>query len=148
MRADAKLLQSSRQLARSPANRAIVAMKKSTASIAGLVLAAVLIAGGCSGHRATREESIADALDAMTSDRPYRKALPLEIALDEIGNNAPGSKFARRAGFEAMAVFSQTADKNAIGGNLTGQSWFRRVGGTHLSVQAFFRAKARNLSLP
>ncbi|MEN2998584.1 MAG: HD domain-containing phosphohydrolase [Brevinematia bacterium] len=28
--------------------------------------------------------AVADTLDAMTSDRPYRKALPLEIALEEI----------------------------------------------------------------
>jgi diguanylate cyclase (GGDEF)-like protein/putative nucleotidyltransferase with HDIG domain len=32
--------------------------------------------------------SVADALDAMTSDRPYRKALPLDIALGEIRKQA------------------------------------------------------------
>jgi diguanylate cyclase (GGDEF)-like protein/putative nucleotidyltransferase with HDIG domain len=35
---------------------------------------------------AARILSVADALDAMTSDRPYRKALPVEVALDEIRN--------------------------------------------------------------
>ena len=28
--------------------------------------------------------AVADTLDAMTSDRPYRRARPLEAALDEI----------------------------------------------------------------
>ncbi len=32
--------------------------------------------------------SIADVFDAMTSDRPYRNALPIEIALSEIENSA------------------------------------------------------------
>lgn len=36
--------------------------------------------------------AIADAFDAMTSDRPYRKGLPLEYALDEIGRGA-GTQF-------------------------------------------------------
>lgn len=36
--------------------------------------------------------SVADALDAMTSDRPYRKALSLSIAIDEIKKNA-GKQF-------------------------------------------------------
>jgi HD-GYP domain-containing protein (c-di-GMP phosphodiesterase class II) len=32
--------------------------------------------------------AIADAFDAMTSDRPYRKALPVEMALQELINEA------------------------------------------------------------
>ncbi len=36
--------------------------------------------------------AIADAFDAMTSDRPYRKALPVEMALQELVNEA-GSQF-------------------------------------------------------
>ena len=42
---------------------------------------------------AARILSVADALDAMTSDRPYRKALPLEVALAEIAGQdaAPSS---------------------------------------------------------
>jgi len=36
--------------------------------------------------------AIADAFDAMTSDRPYRKALPLEIAIKELWDNA-GTQF-------------------------------------------------------
>jgi HD-GYP domain-containing protein (c-di-GMP phosphodiesterase class II) len=35
---------------------------------------------------------IADSFDAMTSDRPYRKALALDIALKELTDNA-GSQF-------------------------------------------------------
>jgi putative nucleotidyltransferase with HDIG domain len=36
--------------------------------------------------------AIADAFDAMTSDRPYRKALALDIAVKELNDNA-GSQF-------------------------------------------------------
>lgn len=36
--------------------------------------------------------AIADAFDAMTSDRPYRKALPLEVAIKELHDNA-GTQF-------------------------------------------------------
>jgi diguanylate cyclase (GGDEF)-like protein/putative nucleotidyltransferase with HDIG domain len=41
---------------------------------------------------AARVLSVADALDAMTSDRPYRKALPLEEALREVRAKA-GTQF-------------------------------------------------------
>ncbi|HVS06110.1 MAG TPA: HD domain-containing phosphohydrolase [Candidatus Dormibacteraeota bacterium] len=44
--------------------------------------------------------SVADALDAMTSDRPYRKGLPFEDALAEIQNRA-GTQF-EPAAFEAL----------------------------------------------
>ncbi len=36
--------------------------------------------------------AIADAFDAMTSDRPYRKALPTEVAIKELRDNA-GTQF-------------------------------------------------------
>lgn len=36
--------------------------------------------------------AIADAFDAMTSDRPYRKALPVEVAIKELFDNA-GTQF-------------------------------------------------------
>jgi putative nucleotidyltransferase with HDIG domain len=36
--------------------------------------------------------AIADSFDAMTSDRPYRKALPVEVAIKELYDNA-GSQF-------------------------------------------------------
>jgi len=41
---------------------------------------------------AARILAVADALDAMTADRPYRKALPLEVALAEIEGHS-GSQF-------------------------------------------------------
>ncbi|MDX6581519.1 MAG: hypothetical protein QOI10_703 [Solirubrobacterales bacterium] len=44
---------------------------------------------------AARILSVADSLDAMISDRPYRKALPLETARDEIEANS-GSQFCPR----------------------------------------------------
>ena len=34
--------------------------------------------------------AIADAFDAMVSDRPYRKAITVEDALDELNRNAGG----------------------------------------------------------
>ncbi|HVE77142.1 MAG TPA: HD domain-containing phosphohydrolase [Actinomycetota bacterium] len=36
--------------------------------------------------------AVADAFDAMTSDRPYRKGLPVEVAMDEITRHS-GSQF-------------------------------------------------------
>lgn len=36
--------------------------------------------------------SVADSFDAMTSDRPYRKALPIEVAISEISNHS-GTQF-------------------------------------------------------
>ena len=36
--------------------------------------------------------AIADSFDAMTSDRPYRKALRVELAIQEIADNA-GAQF-------------------------------------------------------
>lgn len=44
---------------------------------------------------AARILSVADALDAMTTDRPYRRALPPEVALAEIHEQA-GSQFCPR----------------------------------------------------
>jgi putative nucleotidyltransferase with HDIG domain len=44
---------------------------------------------------AARILSVADALDAMISDRPYRKALPIEVARAEIEDKA-GSQFCPR----------------------------------------------------
>jgi HD-GYP domain-containing protein (c-di-GMP phosphodiesterase class II) len=41
---------------------------------------------------AARIFSVADAFDAMTNDRPYRKALPFEVALAEIERGA-GTQF-------------------------------------------------------
>ncbi|MCL5102766.1 MAG: diguanylate cyclase [Armatimonadetes bacterium] len=43
---------------------------------------------GSSIARMARILAVADAFDAMTSDRPYRKAMPLEQALNELRKNA------------------------------------------------------------
>ena len=50
--------------------------------------------------------SVADSFDAMTSDRPYRKALPLESAHQELLENA-GTQFDP----EIVAIFSQILDE-------------------------------------
>jgi HD-GYP domain-containing protein (c-di-GMP phosphodiesterase class II) len=41
---------------------------------------------------AARIFSVCDAFDAMTSDRPYRRALPLDHAVEEVRTGA-GSQF-------------------------------------------------------
>jgi diguanylate cyclase (GGDEF)-like protein/putative nucleotidyltransferase with HDIG domain len=54
---------------------------------------------------AARVLSVADSLDAMTSDRPYRKALPLDQALEEIQAQA-GTQFCPRV-VSALITCSQ-----------------------------------------
>ena len=56
---------------------------------------------------ASRILLVADAFDAMTSDRPYREALPYEEALDELRRNA-GHQFDPRcvAAFEEFLAGS------------------------------------------
>lgn len=51
--------------------------------------------GGLKGSEIILEAriiAVADVMDSMTSDRPYRKALPVEVALDELKKNK-GIKF-------------------------------------------------------
>ena len=43
-------------------------------------------------HHLARVVAVADAFDAMTSDRPYRRALPFDRACEEIAGGA-GSQF-------------------------------------------------------
>ena len=53
--------------------------------------------------------TIADSFDAMTSDRPYRKALPLESAISELRDNA-GTQFDPTL----VAVFSQIIENGSV----------------------------------
>jgi diguanylate cyclase (GGDEF)-like protein/putative nucleotidyltransferase with HDIG domain len=55
---------------------------------------------------AARILSVADALDAMTSDRPYRDALPLDVACAEIQDKA-GTQFCPRVVAALMKSLSQ-----------------------------------------
>jgi putative nucleotidyltransferase with HDIG domain len=55
---------------------------------------------------AARILSVADALDAMTSDRPYRSALPVDIACAEIQANA-GTQFCPRVVEALMKSLAQ-----------------------------------------
>jgi diguanylate cyclase (GGDEF)-like protein/putative nucleotidyltransferase with HDIG domain len=58
---------------------------------------------------AARILSVADALDAMTSDRPYRKALPLNAARAEIADKA-GTQFCPRVVAALQSVMAREPD--------------------------------------
>ena len=64
---------------------------------------------------AARILSVADALDAMTSDRPYRKALPVSTALDEIARKA-GTQFCPRVAAALERCFARRPDALADAG--------------------------------
>jgi len=53
--------------------------------------------------------SVADALDAMTSDRPYRKAMPPEAALREIQEMA-GTQFCPRVVAALMSALERNPE--------------------------------------
>lgn len=53
--------------------------------------------------------AVADSFDAMTSDRPYRKALPLESAISELHDNA-GTQFDPAI----VKVFAQVIDEGSF----------------------------------
>ncbi len=53
--------------------------------------------------------SVADSFDAMTSDRPYRKALPVDIALKELADNS-GSQFAP----EIVTTFNEIIEEGTF----------------------------------
>jgi HD-GYP domain-containing protein (c-di-GMP phosphodiesterase class II) len=53
--------------------------------------------------------AIADSFDAMTSDRPYRKALSLEVAIAELHDNA-GTQFDP----DIVSVFSQAIEEGTF----------------------------------
>jgi diguanylate cyclase (GGDEF)-like protein/putative nucleotidyltransferase with HDIG domain len=58
--------------------------------------------------------AVADAYEAMTSDRPYRDALPLEVARDELRRGA-GSQFDR----EVVVAFERVLDRAEAPGFVT-----------------------------
>lgn len=53
--------------------------------------------------------SLADSFDAMTSDRPYRKALPLEAAIRELQDNS-GTQFDP----EIVAIFTEILEEGVF----------------------------------
>ena len=59
---------------------------------------------------AARVLSVADTLDAMTSDRPYRKALSFGDAVDELRRNA-GSQFCPRVVGALLASYAREPEK-------------------------------------
>jgi HD-GYP domain-containing protein (c-di-GMP phosphodiesterase class II) len=55
---------------------------------------------------AARIFSVADSFDAMTSDRPYRDALPVDAALEEIAAGA-GTQFDAEVVEEFLALMQE-----------------------------------------
>ncbi len=62
--------------------------------------------------------AVADALDAMTSDRPYRRAMPLETALGELRANS-GTQF-DPACVDALEAIDREELVRAVGGDPEG----------------------------
>lgn len=54
-------------------------------------------------HRLARIVAVADAYDAMTSDRPYRKGMPAEVAFAEVEKNL-GKQFDPEIGAAFLAI--------------------------------------------
>lgn len=63
--------------------------------------------------------SIADAFDAMTSTRPYRKGMPMEKALIIIGNEL-GSQFDAQLGYHFLALDRSTDIAHIVGHSESG----------------------------
>ncbi len=55
--------------------------------------------------------SVFDGFDAMTTDRPYRRALPFNVATTEIKNNI-GSQYHRDVGNEFLSFITPTLVKD------------------------------------
>jgi HD-GYP domain-containing protein (c-di-GMP phosphodiesterase class II) len=80
---------------------------------------------GLAGTRiplAARIFSVADCFDAMTSDRPYRAALPVEMALNEIRAGA-GTQFDP----EVTEAFLELAEEDDTFGGPAGHTLLRAV---------------------
>jgi HD-GYP domain-containing protein (c-di-GMP phosphodiesterase class II) len=68
---------------------------------------------------ASRILLVCDAFDAMTTDRPYRKALPIETALGELGRNA-GTQFDPRVVDVFLAAYPfETPEPDRNSGRLS-----------------------------
>jgi len=68
---------------------------------------------------ASRILLVCDAFDAMTTDRPYRKALPIETALGELGRNA-GTQFDPRVVDVFLAAYPfETSEPDRHSGRLS-----------------------------
>ena len=79
--------------------------------------------GGDDIHPWARIVAVADAFDAMTSDRPYRKGLPVYVAFSEMTKQS-GRQFEPRAveGFLAIRDRIQQESKNNAGTQITRRS--------------------------
>ena len=65
--------------------------------------------------------AVADTFDAMTSDRPYRKGLSWEIALEEIGRNA-GTQFEPRLAEAFVSLMQADLGKSSEHGEGSGRA--------------------------
>src|SRR5438132_1382835 len=64
--------------------------------------------GGHAGRVAARIFSVVDAFDAMTNDRPYRQALPVEVALELVAG-ASGTQFEPAVANAFVGLFAELA---------------------------------------
>lgn len=78
--------------------------------------------------REARIIAVADTYDAMTSSRPYRDALPHEVAVAEIRSGS-GSQF----GPEVVAAFERLVDRDALS-VAAGEQLFRSLFGDSVGV--------------
>ena len=65
--------------------------------------------GGDSINHLARIVAVADAFDAMTSDRPYRKGMPPEAAFDEVEKQS-GRQFDPKAAAAFLSIRSKVLE--------------------------------------
>jgi hypothetical protein len=76
---------------------------------------------------------VADAYHAMTSDRPYRRALPMSVAIDELERGS-GKQFCPHTVKATLAVLATVAPESSPAAFLDGAVGARSSAATNGSV--------------